>query len=192
LSLTQKLSKKGRFAKVAGGKRMKHCNKWRETLWLDVHGELSPQVRLKWEKHLEDCRPCNQERTQLLQLLKNVNEAVPEPSLSHEDAGALYNAITGRLKEEYPTKDRWWKWIFEGYIKPVHALAVCCLLIVTFGWFGLKGSQQSARVGTIFDTGAKEQLIATDMDLLENLKLLEEMDTLEKLDQVIGKKETRI
>ena len=171
---------------------MKHCDKWQETLWLDVHGELSPQDRLKWEKHLEVCRPCYQERAQLLHLLKNVNDAMPEPSISHEDAGVLYNAITGRLKEEHRGKNRWRKWMFEGHIKPIYAFAACCLLIVAFGWFGLKGSKQTNRVKAISDSGAKEQLIATDMDLLENLKLLEEMDTLEKLDQVMGKRGTTI
>ena len=171
---------------------MKHCGKWQETLWLDVHGELSPQVRLEWEKHLEGCRPCYQERTQLLHLLKNVNEAVPEPSLSHEDAGALYNTITGKLKEKHRGKARRRKLFFEGYIKPVHALAACCLLIVVFGWFGLKGLQQTPRIGTVSDPGVKEQLVVTDMDLLQNLELLEEMDTLEKLEQVMGKGQTTI
>jgi len=175
-----------------GGDRMKHCGKWQETLWLDVHGELSPQVRLEWEKHLERCKPCYQERTQLLQLLKNVTEAVPEPSLSHEDAGALYTAITGKLKEKRDDKVWRRKSFFEGYIKPIHALAACCLLIVAFGWFGLKGLQQTTRIATVSDPGVKEQLIATDMDLLENLELLEEMDTLEKLDQVMGKREATI
>ena len=114
-------------------------------------------------------------------------------SLSHEDDSALYNAITEKLKEEHHRrKTRRRKSFFEGYIKPVHALAACCLLIVVFGWFGLKGLQQTTRIGTVSDLGKKEQLIATDMDLLENLELLEEMDTLEKLDRVMGKKETKI
>jgi hypothetical protein len=185
LSLTQKLGKKGRFAKVSGGKRMKHCDEWQETLWLDVHGELSPQSRLKWEKHLEGCKTCYQERTRLLHLLKNVNEAVPEPSLSHEDAGALYRAITGKLKKEYRGKTEGRTSFFKGYIKPIHALAACCLLIVVFGWFVLRGPQQTTRVGIISDLGGQEQLIVKDIDLLENLELLEEMDTLEKLDQVL-------
>ena len=171
---------------------MKHCDKWQETLWLDVHGELSPQDRLKWEKHLEVCRPCYQERAQLIHLLKNINEVMPEPSLSHEDAGVLYNAITGRLKEEHRGKNRWRKWMFEGHIKPIYAFAACCLLIVAFGWFGLKGTQRNTPVGTISASGAKEQFIVTDKDLLENLKLLEEMDTLEKLDQVMEKRGTTI
>jgi len=164
---------------------MKYCREWQETLCLDVHGELSPQVRLEWEKHLEGCRPCYQERTQLLHLLKNVNEAVPEPSLSHEDASALYNAITGKLKEEHRGKTRRRKSFFDGYIKPIHALAACCLLIVVFGWFGLRGPQQVTRVETISELGGQEQVIVREIDLLENLDLLEEMDTLEKLDQVL-------
>jgi len=135
---------------------MKHCSEWQETLWLDVYGELSPQVRLKWEKHLEGCMHCYQERTQLLQLLKNVNEAVPEPSLSHKDTGDLYSAITGKLVEEKRGKARRWKSFFHGYIKPIHALAACCLLIVVFGWFGLRGLQQTTRVGTISDLGGQE------------------------------------
>jgi len=168
-----------------GGERMKHCSEWQETLWLDVYGELSPQVRLKWEKHLEGCRHCYQERTQLLHLLKNVNEAVPEPSLSHEDAGDLYNAITEKLIEEKRGKARSSKSFFHGYIKPVHALAACCLLIIVFGWFGLRGPWHTTRVGTISDLGGQEQVIVREIDLLENLDLLEEMDTLEKLDQVL-------
>jgi len=164
---------------------MKHCSEWQETLWLDIYGELSPQVRLKWEKHLEGCRPCYQERAQLLLLLWNVNEAVPEPSLSHEDAGDLFNAITEKLNKEHRSKPRERKSFFDGYIKPIHALAACCLLIVVFGWFGLRGSQQPTRVGTISDLGGQEQVIVREIDLLENLELLEEMDTLEKLDQVL-------
>jgi len=164
---------------------MKHCRKWQETLWLDVHGELSPRVRLEWEKHLEGCRHCYEERTQLLHLLKNVNEAIPETALSHEDAGALYNAVTRKLRAKHNGKSRFREWLFDGYIKPIHALAACCLLIVVFGWFGLRGPQQTTRVGTISDLGGQEQVIVREIDLLENLELLEEMDTLEKLDQVL-------
>lgn len=164
---------------------MKHCREWKETLWLDVYGELSPEMRLKWEKHLQGCRACCQERTQLVHLLKNINEAFPKPSLSHEESGALYNSITEKLKREHPGQTRRRKSFFEGYIKPIHALAACCLLIVAFGWFGLRGPHQTTRVGTISDSGGQEQLIVKEIDLLENMELLEEMDTIEKLDQVL-------
>jgi hypothetical protein len=117
--------------------------------------------------------------------LKNVNEAVPETGLSHEDASALFNTITGKLKEEQRGEARRRKSFFDGYIKPIHALAACCLLIIVFVWFGLRGPQQTTRVGNISDLGGQEQVIVKEIDLLENLELLEEMDTLEKLDQVL-------
>jgi hypothetical protein len=176
---------------AVGGERMKHCGEWQKTLWLDVHGELSPQVRLNWEKHLKECKPCFQERIHLLNLLKNVNEAVPEATLSHEGFSDLYNTITEKLKAQRD-KNKRKESFFGGYIKPVYVLAACCLLIMVFGWFGLKGFQHPPSGGTVSELRGKEQLIATDMDLLENLELLEEMDTLEKLDQIMGKGQTKI
>jgi hypothetical protein len=164
---------------------MNYCREWQETLWLDVHGELTPDMRLKWEKHLEICKPCHQEREQLLQMLKNVTEVMPEPNMSHEDAAVFYHAVTEKMREKHHGIARWREWFFHGYIKPVHALTACCLLIVAFGWFGLRGPQQTTRVRTISDIGSQEQVIVKEIDLLENLELLEEMDTLEKLDQVL-------
>jgi len=164
---------------------MNYCREWQETLWLDVHGELTLDLRLEWEKHLEACSPCRKEREQLLWMLKNVTEAMPEPALSHEDAGALYHAVTGKLRGNPPGKVRFREWLFEGYIRPVHALAAFCVMIVAFGWFGLKGPGQTARVETVLDLAGQEQSIVKNIDLLENLELLEEMDTIEKLDQVL-------
>jgi hypothetical protein len=66
------------------------------------------------------------------------------------------------------------------------------MLIVAFGWFGLKGLQHTASVQTVSDLGIEEQMIAKDLDLLENLELLEVMDTLEKLGQVMDRGETTI
>lgn len=164
---------------------MNYCREWQETLWLDVHGEITLDMRLKWEEHLKICRSCYQERERLIQMLRNVTEAMPELTLSHEDAGALYNAVTEKLRAKHHGKARWQKLFFDGYVKPVYALAACCVLIIALGWFGLRGPQQTPHVGTISDLGGQEQAIVKNIDLLENLDLLEEMDTIEKLDQVL-------
>ncbi|MCK4860004.1 MAG: zf-HC2 domain-containing protein [Candidatus Omnitrophica bacterium] len=170
---------------------MKQCSDKKELLWLDVYGELTQKERLNWEKHLETCRACSLERENLLELLKNVKEAMPAVSLSHEDAGALKNAITGKIREN---RDNAWlgKPFLGGYIKPIHALVACCLLIVAFGWFSLKGLQPTTAVQTISDRQVEEQMIAKDLDLLENLELLEEMDTLEKLGKVMSRRNATI
>ena len=170
---------------------MKYCSDWQETLWLDVYGELDPKERPDLEIHLETCSGCFQERKRLLQLLKNVKEAMPAPSLSHENAIALHNNITGKLREEC---DNTWlrKPFLGGHIRPIHALAAGCLLVVAIGWFGLRGFQSLTPVQTVSDTGVEEQMIAKDLDLLENMELLEEMDILEKLGQVMNQRETTI
>ncbi|MGD9083035.1 MAG: zf-HC2 domain-containing protein [Desulfobacterales bacterium] len=164
---------------------MKHCSDRQETLWLDVYGELTKEERLDWEKHLKTCRGCSLEREVLLGLLENVKETLPAASLSHKEVKELQNAIFGKLRGNSDKK--WIRKPFIGrYVKPIHALAACCLLIVAFGWFGLKGLQPTTAVRTVSDRGVEEQLIAKDLDLLENLELLEEMDTLEKLGKVIN------
>jgi Putative zinc-finger len=170
-----------------GGEHMNYCRKWQETLWLDVYGELPPKEHPVWKQHLEGCRPCRQERERLLHLLNDVTEAMPEAFLSHRDAGVLHNSAMEKLKAQRNGKAGRQQSFYKGYIKPAYALVAFCLAIAAFGWFGLKELHQTTRVGNISNLGTNEQLIAQDIDLLENLELLKEMDTLEKLDQVMGK-----
>jgi hypothetical protein len=170
---------------------MKYCLDRQETLWLDVYGELAPENRSTWEEHLEGCKLCRQERDRLLGLFEKVKTEMNVPSLSHLDAAALRNAVTRRIKDQHDRS--WWRKPFlGGYIKPIHALATCCLLLLAFGWFGLKGSQYTTPVKTVSSIGLKEQLIVQDLDLLENLDMLEEMETLEKLDQLMRRGEIAI
>ena len=171
---------------------MNDCRKWQETLWLDVYGELPPLMHAEWKQHLEGCISCRQERKRMLHLVNDITEAMPEAFLSSKDAGVFHNNVMGKLNAQYPKKARRRRSFFKGYIKPVYALAACSLVLAVFGWFGFKEFHQTTRVGTISSLGMNEQMIAKDMDLLENLDLLMEMDTLKKLDQVMrtGKKAT--
>jgi hypothetical protein len=132
-----------------------------------------------------------QERKRLIHLLENVKEAMPEPSLSRESARALHTAIAEKLRENHHRA--WWRNPFlAGYIKPLHVAAVCGMLVVAFGWFGVRGIQHTRTVKIVSDAGVEEKMIVNHIDILENLDLLEEMDTLEKLDQVMGRKNTTI
>lgn len=170
---------------------MKNCRHWQETLWLEVYGELGPEEQQKWENHLSTCEACLQERKRLIHLLENVKEAMPEPSLSRESARALHTAIAEKLRENHHRA--WWRNPFlAGYIKPLHVAAVCGMLVVVFGWFGVRGIQDARTVKIVSDAGVEEKMIVNHIDILENLDLLEEMDTLEKLDQVMGRKNAMI
>ena len=170
---------------------MKNCRHWQETLWLEVYGELDLEEQRKLENHLATCKDCLQERKRLIHFLDHVKDAMPEPLLSRESARALQTAITERLREK--NHRAWWRNPFlAGYIKPVHVAAICGMLIVAFGWFGVRGIQQSQTVNIASDAGVEEKIIAKNIDILENLDLLEEMDTLEKLDQVMGRNNATI
>jgi len=170
---------------------MKNCRHWQETLWLEVYRELGPEEQLKWENHLSTCEACLQERKRLIHLIENIKESMPEASLSRESARALRTAVSEKLGEKHHRG--WWRNPFlAGYIKPLHVAAVCGMLVVAFGWFGIRGIQHTPTVKIASDAGVEEKMIVNNIDILENLDLLEEMDTLEKLDQVMGRKNATI
>ena len=163
---------------------MKPCPDHNETLWLDVYGELDPNERPAWEKHLETCEGCRQERRQMLRLLKAVKVNMPSPALSREKAGALVRSITQKLREK--REEKWWRKQLWGIPnKFIPALAAASILIVVFSWFSMKGPKSPSSMRTISNLKSEEQILVKNFDIIQNLELLEEMDTLQKLVQVI-------
>lgn len=163
---------------------MKPCPDHKETLWLDVYGELDPNERPAWEKHLETCEGCRQERKQLLRLLETVKAAMPSPALSREKAGALASSITRKLRGE--REETWWQKRLIGIPhRLIPALAAASILIVAFGWFSIKGLRSPSSMRSISNLQSEEQILVKDLDIVKNLELLEEMDTLQKLVQAV-------
>ena len=163
---------------------MKPCPEHRETLRLDVYGELDPGKRPAWEKHLETCESCRQEREQLALLLQTVKGNMPTPRLSHEEAETLASAITRKLRGE--REEAWWRkrvWGVPNRLVP--ALAAASILIGALGWFGIKGFRTSSSIRNVSHLKSEEQILVKDLDIIENLELLEEMDTLQKLVHVV-------
>lgn len=167
---------------------MKPCPDHNETLWLDVYGELDPNERPAWEKHLEMCEGCRQERRQMLRLLKAVKVNMPSPALSREKADALVRSITRKLREK--REEKWWRKQHWGIPnKFIPALAAASILIVVFSWFSMKGPQSPSSMRSISNLKSEEQILVKNFDIIQNLELLEEMDTLQKLVQVIDQGE---
>lgn len=163
---------------------MKPCPDHKETLWLDVYGELDPNERPAWEKHLETCEGCRQERKQLLRLLETVKAAMPSPALSREKARALVSSITRKLRGE--REETWWQKRLIGIPhRLIPALAAASILIVAFGWFSMKGLRSPSSMRSISNLQSEEQILVKDLDIIKNLELLEEMDTLQKLVQAV-------
>lgn len=163
---------------------MKPCPDHNETLLLDVYGELDPNERPAWEKHLETCEGCRQERRQLLHLFQTVKANMPSPALSHEKAGALVKSITRKLREE--REQKWWRkqlWGIPNRFIP--AMAAACILIIVVSWFSMKEPRSPSSMRSIPNLKSEEQILVKNLDIIQNLELLEEMDTLEKLVQVV-------
>jgi len=166
---------------------MEPCPDYKETLWLDVYDELDPNERLSWERHLEACEACREERKQLLGMIQSVKEAVPSSELSHERAQAIASSIKRKMNNE--REDIWWrKNLFGTSNWLIPAFATACLLIVALSWFSLKEFKKPAAVQMISDLALEEQIISEDLDVIINLDILQEMEMLEKLVKLLDKK----
>jgi anti-sigma factor RsiW len=160
---------------------MKACPEHEETLWLDVYGELDPDERPAWEKHLEACENCRRERKQLALMLQTMRVNTPSPTFSREETLALASSIARKLREE--REETWWrKRLFGIPNNLIPALTAACILIVALGWFSMKGLRGPSSMTHL---NSEERMLAKDLDIIKNLDMLEEMDTLQRLVQVV-------
>ena len=167
---------------------MKPCPDYRETLWSDVYGELDPHERPAWERHMETCEACREERNQLVSLVETVRAAMPLPALSREQADALAGSVTRKIRNE--REQMWWGGrLFGTPHRLIPALATTTLLIVVLSWFSLKEFKKPATVRITPDLAMKEHVMSEDLDVIRNLELLQEMEALEKLVKVPDKSE---
>ena len=157
-----------------------------EALLLDVHGELSPGDRPAWERHLEACSACHGERQRLVQVLKAAREAMPAPAILPEETKALQQSLTRSWMGDRSRP--WWHGSFLGLpLRPLPALATACLVLVAIGWFALQWIQTRSLTRTVPE--AQEQIMVSDLEVLENLDLLEEMDDIEKVVQAVDQRD---
>jgi anti-sigma factor RsiW len=160
---------------------MEACREHKESLLLDVYGELGFKERAEWGRHLEDCPGCREERRKMLRFLGRIKESTLAPGLSPDKADALSRAVRGRLsgREADPT---WWDRMVPF---PAHALAAvataCCVLVLS-GWLALKWLETPFRGP---GNAGEIQLSQTDLEVIRNLELLEELETLRKLVNVV-------
>jgi hypothetical protein len=168
---------------------VKVCADRRETLLLDIHGELPASEQPAWQKHLESCSACRRERQELMGLLKAVTEAMPLPTVSPESAKALRDSITtGWTANRAPVLPR--GHFFGMSLRPVPALVAGGLVLAVLGWFGLQGLRSTSY--NLRGPEAPKQIKITDLDVIENLDLLEHLDDIERVVQVVDHRAIKI
>ncbi len=165
-----------------GGCEVKACADRRETLLLDIHGELPESEQPGWQRHLDACPGCRQERQELVWLLQAAKEAMPPPALSPEHAKALRESVTrGWRGNRGPV---WWRGLFFGMsLRPVPVLVAAGFLLAVLGWFGLQGLRNTS--DALRGPEGPKQVMVSDEDVIENLDLLEHIDDVERIVQVV-------
>lgn len=168
---------------------MKVCADRRETLLLDIFGELSASEQVAWQRHLDACLGCRQERRELLWLLEAAKEAMPRPEFSPERANALRESVTMSWRA---TRARmWWRGLFFGMsLRPVPALVVAGFLLVVLGWFGLQGLRSTPPA--LPGREAPKQVMVSDAEVIENLDLLQHIDDIERIVRVVDHRDIKI
>jgi len=160
------------------------CSKFRETMVMDVYGEL-PSGDKEWEEHLKRCPRCSRERERLKALLGKVEREWRQTCPEGYDKRRLTTSIMesiGRSSER--------RWIAWSRI-PSPGLTVAftlCLAIGVVAWQYLQGQGGGGRpLG-----GSEDQFLAENSELFEEMELLQEMDLVQKLVQLIDREEAKM
>jgi len=165
------------------------CADRRETLLLDIHGELPASEQAVWQGHLEACPGCLREREKLLWLLGAAREAMPSPALSPEHARALQESVA--MSRRVTRARVWRRGLFFGMsLRPIPALVAAGLLLAVFGWVGLQGLRSTPH--TPRSREAPRQVMVSDAEVIENLDLLEHLDDIERVVRVVDHRDIRI
>ena len=156
---------------------MAACTGHKETLVMDVHGELSPEERIVWEQHLANCNDCRQERERLCTLIQGTKEGGVVPPLSSEEEQRLSSSMQRTLRtDKQDFRSRRFGW----WLAPAFA---ACMVLVAAGWFGTRGT------GTLNNNSGNgvDNSITANQELLENMDLLQEMESIEQLVNLLDK-----
>jgi hypothetical protein len=168
---------------------MKPCADRHETILLAAYGELEPEQWQEWEQHSTVCLGCRGEYEALLRLLGRIKESVPIPELSDERASSLLWSVKRRLRQEEEKPSGWREWLLRPN-RLVPALATACLVLITFGWFGMDLIQSPDTDRNALGPGVENQVVLKDLEVIKNIEFLEEMDTLQELVTVLDRNES--
>jgi len=164
---------------------MNTCEKYEETLWLDVYGEIPPEKSAELKHHINACAACRGKAGQLHTLIQTVRESVPLTALSAWESENMLLTVMRSLKKE----NKGWHG-FPAFFQSsfVPALLTACLLVFFTGWLGLREWQEPSQVHTANMLKAEEMQIIKNYEMISNLELLEDMDDVEKLVRTVDQK----
>jgi anti-sigma factor RsiW len=165
---------------------MSECPQHKETLMLDIFGELNQNRSDAWKQHLSNCPGCMTERDALSQTLKIVKTTLDAPSLGEVEAAAMRERVIRDLTigAKNP-RERKRPFFFSRAFVPV--LASACVLLMATGFIASKflTGPEISKGNRL--TVLQEQLPADDLAIINNLDLLTNLDALNKLARAIDR-----
>ena len=165
---------------------MAPCAEYKESLLLDVYGELDPRELQAWEMHINGCEQCCEERKRVLRLIQTIKASMPAPVLSPPKAMALTASALRKLGKEQ--EEPWWRKLSAGMPQRlIPAIATAAVLVILVSWVTFRELKKPAPSTMASNRTAQEQLIPKDLDVIDNLEMLKEMDELTKLVQLLDK-----
>lgn len=171
---------------------MDACSTYKETLWLDVYGELPEGERPAWEKHLETCEACRGEKEALQRVLHKAKDAliVPLPSPSPLQQ---VRAVRDRKVERTAERAWWTNLRMPVPARPVPALATVVLLVAVavLSWLALPRQESPRVISPSANVVTDKPLTPEEFAVIKDLRILKEMETIQKLVQVLDKPQTR-
>jgi hypothetical protein len=168
---------------------MKPCPDRHKMIILAAYGEMDPEQTKNWEEHRTACPGCRGEYEALLRLLGRIKESMPVPELSEKKASSILWSVRRELRKERE-KPSWWK---EWLLRPnrlVPGLATACLVLITFGWFGMNLIEGPEADQDALGPSLENQMVLKDLEVIKNIEFLEEMDTLQELVTVLDRQES--
>lgn len=165
------------------------CREHETSFWMDIHGELGPEDRRGWEKHLAGCDACREEIVLAQRMMGQIKEALTPPPLSNTALSAVVNRIAERSrKPTVPRPAPKHRWFVPGVVFP--AFVTACLLLIAIGFFNLKSFAPHAVQPGIPVANLTDTLQKDDIEVIENMELLEEFETIQQLVQVMEDQHT--
>jgi anti-sigma factor RsiW len=168
---------------------MKPCPDRHETILLAAYGELDSEKRQDWERHSTACPGCRTEYEALLLLLGRIKESMPVPELSEKKASSILWSVKRELKKEREKASGWKEWLVRPN-RLVPALATACVVLITFGWFGMNLIERPDTDQEAPGPSVENQVVLKDLEIIKNIEFLEEMDALQELATVLDGNES--
>jgi anti-sigma factor RsiW len=162
---------------------MIRCGDYRDSLLLDVHEEMEPEVRREWDTHLEGCEGCREERERLLQLMARIREEMPQLEPSPGEAAAIHRSIRRAVDAESKKLYRARHGFLGIGLRPAFAAAM--VLAMALGWIGFREFDGRVPIHLLKNGDGEERLISQNLDLLEDMDFLEDMDVIQELVQAV-------